>query len=263
MKIFKKESTVVPDKNVGAEKIVTKDKFNGKSFCKNLLINGKKGILKLGDLIKKGYSKVSELAKSHKKISIGVACFVVVLVGVLFIFPSLSKPSTEDIVKNKISELGKTFYEDFYYPSSGNGDANKRKEFLAKYQSMGIKVNLENLIRYYVTTDSFKEAFPTVNDKEVKDVSITDRVQFIENEWFKVGKEENDKCDVNNTKVIIYPKDPYEKNTYEMEIVTACGFKGEESSSSTTKNSSDESKKNATQKTTEQSKATTKKTKKK
>lgn len=268
---FKKEkkTTVVPDKNVGAEQIVTKEKFDFKKKAKNVLVTCKKGFVKIGSLVKKGFTKLVELCKSHKKAAIGVACALVILIGCVFVIPSLSKPSDEKVVKDRISDLGVTFYEDFYYKSSGNGDNDKRTEFLSKYQSMGIKVSLENLIRYYVTTDKYKEAFTTISvkktdsdervDKEVKDASITERVESLENTWFKVGKKGKEKlCDVDNTKVIIYPQEPYGEKDYKMEVVTVCGFKDEESTETTTKK-----KETNTQKATEETTTTTKKTKKK
>jgi len=260
-----KKTTVVPEKNVGASKVVTKEKFDLKKKIKDVLVVIKSGLIKFGSLCKKGFTKLVELVKNHKKVSAGVACALVILIGALFVIPSLSKPSTEKIVKERVNDLGVTFYEDFYYKSSGNGDSAKRTEFLSKYQSMGIKVSLENLIRYYVTTDKYKEAFTTIvvkdgegtKEKEVKDATITERVESLENEWFKTGKGENDKCDVDNTKVIIYPQDPYGEKDYKLEVVTACGFKGEDTNTTTTKKAE---KKDTT--TTQKVETTTKKTKK-
>lgn len=262
-----KKATVVPEKNVGASNVVTKEKFDFKKKLKDFLVVIKKGLVKLGSLIKKGFTKLVELVKAHKKVSAGVAAALVIVIGCLFVIPSLSKPSTEKVIKQKVNDLGVTFYEDFYYKSSGNGDNDKRTEFLSKYQSMGIKVSLENLIRYYVTTDKYKEAFTTIvvkdgegtKEKEVKDASITERVESLENEWFKTGKGENDKCDVDNTKVIIYPQEPYGEKDYKLEVVTACGFKDEDTSTTTTKKTD----KKDTTTTQKAETTTTKKTKKK
>ena len=130
---------------------------------------------------------------------------------------------------------------------------------------MGIKVSLENLIRYYVTTDKYKEAVEKVtdaegNEKDVKDASITERVEDLENKWFVTGKGENDKCDVDNTKVIIYPQEPYGEKDYKLEIVTACGFKDEKDTTTTTKKTE---KKETTTTQKAETTTTTKKTKKK
>ena len=261
-----KNTTVVPEKN-GAENVVTKEKFDFKSKVKNILVVIKNAFVKFGSLVKKGFVKLAGLVKTHRNISIGVACAVVILVGVLFIFPSLSKPSDEETIKNRVNDLGVTFYEDFYYVSTGNGDADKRTETLSKYTSMGIKVSLENLIRYYVTTDKFKNEFTTISvkqegsdervEKNVADTSIPERVESLENAWFKYGKEGKEKlCDVDNTKIVLYPVEPYGEKDYKIEVVTACGFKDEETSESTTKKQEN--------KTTQKVETTTtKKTKKK
>jgi hypothetical protein len=248
-----KKATVVPEKNVGASNVVTKEKFDFKKKLKDFLVVIKKGLVKLGSLIKKGFTKLVELVKAHKKVSAGVAAALVIVIGCLFVIPSLSKPSTEKVIKQKVNDLGVTFYEDFYYKSSGNGDNDKRTEFLSKYQSMGIKVSLENLIRYYVTTDKYKEL-----DIANVDASVTDRVEALKKAWFE---DKNYNCDGDNTKVIIYPKDPFGEKDYKTELVTVCGFKDEEESDETTTKKKETN--TVTQKATETTtKATTKATKK-
>jgi hypothetical protein len=221
------KTTVVPTEKKGAENIITKKKVDFKEVFKNILNAIKKGFGKVVSGVKKGFGALVSLCKNHKKASMitGAVLLVVLVAGVLI--PTLSKPSTEKEMKNKLNMLGVTFYEDFYWKSAGNGDEAKRKEFLAKYEQLGIKVSLENLIRYYVTTDKYKEL-----DIDKIDATIADRVADLEKEWFEEGKY---KCDGDNTKVVIYPQDPFDEGNYKLELVTACGFKDEDTSETTTK----------------------------
>ena len=179
---------------------------------------------KLAEIIERN-KKISSNIKTSKGFLVTIICTIVI--GVLFIIPSLSKPSDEETIKNRVNDLGVTFYEDFYYVSAGNGDADKRTETLSKYTSMGIKVSLENLIRYYVTTDDYKSKFSTIlvkeDDKTIEksfsSTSNPERVESLENEWFNNCNGKNDKCDVDNTKVIYYPQEPYGEKDYKIEVV--------------------------------------------
>ena len=70
-------------------------------------------------------------------------------------------------------------------------------ENIKKFETTGIKVDLDNLSRQ--SNESKEKVKDFVNDK-------------------------NEECNKNNTKVIIYPKDPYGKTNYELEIQLDCGF---------------------------------------
>ena len=94
--------------------------------------------------------------------------------------------------------MGKDFYENFYYEQVGSTN-EERANFLSKYESIGIKINLDNLSRY----DNNKNA---------------DKL----NEF--VNKKTNKSCDKVNTKVTIYPKKPYNKTSYKIETQLDCGF---------------------------------------
>jgi len=253
MKLKKeKNTTVVPKEKKGAENVISKNKVGFKDVVKNILSAIKTGLVKAGNGIKKGFSALVSLCKNHKKIAIGTGAVLVVLLVVVLLIPTFSLNKTEKEMKSKLNMLGVTFYEDFYYKSAGNGDEDKRREFLSKYEQLGIKVSLENLIRYYVTTDKYKEL-----EEAQMDAKIAERVEALQKAWF-----ENDKykCDRDNTKVIIYPQDPFEQGSYKLELVTACGFKDEEQTESTTKKKETNT---TTQKAVEESTKTTKKTKKK
>ena len=89
-------------------------------------------------------------------------------------------------------------YENFYYDQVGTNDTEK-KEFVKKYETIGIKVNLDNLSR-----------LDSDNNKKIVDKFVNSKT-----------KEE---CDKINTRVIIYPKSPYEKTSYDIKTELVCGF---------------------------------------
>jgi len=209
-----KKATVVPTEKKGAENVVTKKKFNFKEMFKNIFGS-----------IKKGFGSLVILVKNHKGISIATLVVLIAAIAGLVFIPSHSSP--EKTMKKHLNDIGVKFYEDFYFKSAGNGDTEKRKEFLAKYEQIGIKVSLDNLVRYYVTTDSYKELENAKND-----ATVTERVEALEKEWFQ-DKKYN--CDKDNTKVIIYPQAPFEQaSDYKLELVTVCGFKDDDKSVTTT-----------------------------
>lgn len=138
--------------------------------------------------------KLKGFFQNKKTIGIIIGCIVIIALIVLaiFAFKNFNKVNLDKSLIN----MGKDFYENFYYNQIGKDDAEK-KEFLQKYESIGIKVSLDNLERY----DSGK------NKEEV--------AKF-KNE--KTGKE----CDKTNTMVVIYPQDPYEKTSYRIESILSC-----------------------------------------
>lgn len=138
--------------------------------------------------------KLKGFFQNKKTIGIIIGCIVItaLIVLAIFAFKNFNKVNLDKSLIN----MGKDFYENFYYNQIGKDDAEK-KEFLQKYESIGIKVSLDNLERY----DSGK------NKEEV--------AKF-KNE--KTGKE----CDKTNTMVVIYPQDPYEKTSYRIESILSC-----------------------------------------
>ena len=128
------------------------------------------------------------------KIIGGVLLVLIMMLG-LFMF---KKDNQEEELNQLLKQLGSEFYEEFYYDKVGN-NLEERKNFLEKYKDIGIKINLENLSRY--------------NSEQNKD----SLAKF-------VNKKTNQECDKTNTMVIIYPTEPYEKNSYTEEIKLICGF---------------------------------------
>lgn len=135
--------------------------------------------------------------KANKKIIILVVLIIIVLVGV-GAFMLFGKRSNEKELETSLTEMGRSFYENFYYEQVGSS-ADEKTSLLSKFTTIGIKVDLENLERY--------------NDGEFSK-SIKE---------FKNNKT-NEKCNKTKTKVVIYPKSPYGKTDYKIEAELDCGF---------------------------------------
>lgn len=130
-------------------------------------------------------------------------CFIaitalILIIAIILIIIFNSKKSEEDKLNDMLKELGVNFYENFYYDQVGTNDT-ERKEFVKKYETIGIKVNLDNLSRLN-SDESKKMVDKFVNSKTKKE------------------------CDKSNTRVIIYPKTPYEKDSYDIKTELVCGF---------------------------------------
>ncbi len=130
-------------------------------------------------------------------------CFIaittlILIIAIILIIIFSSKKSEEDKLNDMLKELGVNFYENFYYDQVGTNDT-ERKEFVKKYETIGIKVNLDNLSRLN-SDESKKMVDKFVNSKTKKE------------------------CDKSNTRVIIYPKTPYEKDSYDIKTELVCGF---------------------------------------
>lgn len=134
--------------------------------------------------------------KSNKTVVIiGIALFIVIATVLFVVF---NKPSNKKELETSLTEMGKSFYENFYYEQIGSS-ADERSTLLSKFTTIGIKIDLDNLGRY--------------NNGEFSD----------EIKEFKNNKTD-EKCNKTNTKVIIYPKSPYGKTDYKIEVKLDCGF---------------------------------------
>lgn len=124
-------------------------------------------------------------------------CIIVVLLlfgGLNIINKFKIEPKNELVTY--LEEMGKEFYEEFYYEQVGSS-LDEKEEFLSLYQDIGIKITLDTLSKY--KGNKFKD--------------MVDKF---------VNKETNELCDKNITKVIIYPKSPYERDSYKIETEIKC-----------------------------------------
>lgn len=124
----------------------------------------------------------------------GVLVLVLVIV-LLFVFVFNGTGNAKSKMETELKEMGKDFYENFYYDLVVKDHG---KDQISKFKDVGIKVDLDNLERY-----------KSENSDKVKDF---------------VNPKTNESCNKNETKVIIYPEDPYEKTNYRLEVKLSCGF---------------------------------------
>ena len=137
------------------------------------------------------------LKKMNKKVCLIICGIVVAIAVIATTVVLILNRSNEKELNKKLEELGISFYEDFYYDAVTKQSGT---DFLAGYEQIGIKVSLDNLSRS-------------------KGVNTEEIIKFFVNSKTKKA------CDKDNTKVTIYPKEPYEKKDYKVEIQLECGFK--------------------------------------
>ena len=149
--------------------------------------------------------KIIEFLKGNKKIlAIALVVLVVVALGIVVALKVGKKEevSEKDRITKELETLGKKYYEDYYYVSSGNSEEeNSKEKYLKNFESVGLKINLENLLRYNNTLSK--------SDKV--------KVNF-------TNKDKNKKCDYEKSMVTIYPKEPYGKKDYKISVYVDCGF---------------------------------------
>ena len=145
---------------------------------------------------KKEETKTTNKNNSVICIVIGAVLVVALIVAACFMF--IKKGGQEASLSKSLESMGKDFYENFYYTQVGSTD-EERANFLSKYESIGIKINLDNLSRYDNNKNSDK-----IN-------------KFVNNKTNKA-------CDKTNTRVIVYPQKPYNKTSYKIETQLDCGF---------------------------------------
>ena len=122
-----------------------------------------------------------------KIIIIVISILAIILVGILLLINS--KWGRDLLSKRDIRSLSKTFYE--YYYKENNFESNKNS--LKKFNNSGLVI--------------------TLGDLEV----------YVENKTnSKVNYKSLEKCDRANTKVIIYPKKPYNSDSYELKFDLVC-----------------------------------------
>lgn len=143
--------------------------------------------------------KKIEKTKNNKGLFIvgGIIVAVVIIVVLCFTL-GFGKKSNEKEIENSLTEMGKSFYENFYYEQVGSS-SDERNTLLSKFTTIGIKVDLENLARY--NDGEFS--------KEIKELK---------------NNKTNKACNKTNTKIIIYPKSPYGKTDYTIKVKLDCGF---------------------------------------
>lgn len=138
---------------------------------------------------------------------IGGAILAIAVIVTIVVLVVNGNKNNEKELNAKLEELAAIFYEGFYYDSMVK---NYGVDQVANYANVGIKVSLDNLIR----------SSGLNKDQELRD--------------FFVNSKTKEPCDKDNTKVTIYPQDPYEKKDYKVDIILECGFEKKDKTTTTT-----------------------------
>lgn len=136
----------------------------------------------------KEVEKNNEVKKNNLKMAV-IVIIILLLVYIVVLF------ATKDIrLKKNFKNLGADFYSNYYYERISKDKNSKDLEvFLKDFENIGIKVSFANLEKY-----SSKG-----NEKIIK-------------------KLKDAKCDESNSIVTIYPKKPYGKNDYKLDVKLDC-----------------------------------------
>ena len=124
--------------------------------------------------------------------------FALVLVLFMGVMLLTGCGNNEKELQGNLEKLGKSFYEDYYYPSQAKSQKDV-KDFVKRFEKTGIKVNLENISKF------------SKIDKKLVDSMVNNKTKK--------------KCDGEKSVVTIYPKKPYGKTDYKIEVNLECGFK--------------------------------------
>lgn len=127
--------------------------------------------------------------KGNKKIIfvITIIIILVLFLGVL-VFLNLD---TEKRAETRLKQLSKVFYKYYYEDNSDKKDKDKIKVFLSNYSSTGLTIKLKDM-ETYIDTKKVE------NYKDLK------------------------KCNAEETKITIYPKSPYGKEDFKVELNLKC-----------------------------------------
>ena len=123
-----------------------------------------------------------------------IICLVVLGFLILYFTKDLRISKEEKIVRD-LTSMGEEVYTELYYPSiSKDSNIKSVENYLKSYEETGLKFSIAELEKY---NEDFSEKI----------------------EKFKIGTKQ---CDKKNTMVIIYPKSPYKKTDYTLEIKMQC-----------------------------------------
>ena len=127
------------------------------------------------------------------------SCVVLIILVALIIVSLIgnSEGYKKKTYEKNITTMAKDFYENFYYDLAIKDLGQSQIE---KFEKNGIEITLG-----------------TVEKRNLKNKEMVQQFK-------KLNKES---CDKEKTKVVIYPKEPYGKNDYELKVTLDCGFKEE------------------------------------
>ncbi len=125
---------------------------------------------------------------SNKNLLIIIGIVVALIIIGLSINSYKEKKSSPTTISQNLETVGQDFYENYYYSDMDD----EQKTLLAEFKDQGIVVNITNL-----------ETITSLNEN-------------LKNNLIK--KE----CDFDETKIVIYPEEPYGKKDYNLKIELSC-----------------------------------------
>lgn len=141
--------------------------------------------------------KENKINDKQKKIIIYliIITLIIIAIGLYFLLSKEEEKNEtpEDKVTSYVEKLGKDFYKEYYYEQMKTIHQDDVKTFLNNFGETGIPVTLNLVIDLHFKT---KEEI----DKKLSEYD----------------------CDYEKTKFTIYPKEPYDNNTYKIEPHMSC-----------------------------------------
>lgn len=132
---------------------------------------------------------MKDILKDRKKLALLIGSiillFAVIIVLVIVINNNNSKKTTETLEEG-LKKIGIEFYEKKYYPTFED------KKQLANFKDTGLSISVNNLNVTLPIHDELK------------------------------GKLNKKKCDLNNTKIMIFPKESYGADDYSIKVELDC-----------------------------------------
>ena len=135
--------------------------------------------------------KVDSFFKQKINFLIIAGIVIIALCVILFVVFRPKNGETRinnDTFQDELEKIGADFYENYYYSNL----SEEEKVKLSNYTDNGIRIDITNLVVIIPIDDS------------------------IQNQLRK------DKCDFDQTKIVIYPKEPYGKQDYSIELELSC-----------------------------------------
>ena len=138
------------------------------------------------------------MTKKEKKINKNNVLYILgglLLIAILIIIIILAFSNNKSQLNKDLEQAGRDYYEKILY---NNINYNDKGAYLSKYSEKGIEVTLDSLSILESKKEDFLNKF--------------------------VNSNTNEKCDVDKTKVVIHPKEPYGAKDYKIDTIIECGF---------------------------------------
>ena len=127
-----------------------------------------------------------------------ILAVVVIIVLAVLLLKVVSRKTNQSTLEKNFELIGRRFYEEYYYNGTGK-DEKARVKFLSNFKDTGLRINLDNLMRYEFTDEKG-------------------------NKYEFVNKKTKDECDKTESVIVIYPQEPYGKTDYVIDAKLSCGF---------------------------------------